>query len=147
MASRGRVYDAAALDGFIAEDDGDWIGYATFEVMGEAMEIAVLESRGLGSGAGSALLAACVDVARSRGLRRLWLITTNDNTDALRFYQRRGFVLVALHRDAVSRARDELKPDIPVVGRHDITLRDEVEVELPRAEWDDFVKRWAWPPT
>jgi ribosomal protein S18 acetylase RimI-like enzyme len=26
-----------------------------------------------------------------RGVRELWLTTSNDNLDALRFYQRRGF--------------------------------------------------------
>ena len=46
-------------------------------------------------------LAACASVARDENLDRIWLITTNDNLDALRFYQRRGFRLVAIHPDAV----------------------------------------------
>ena len=54
--------------------------------------------------------------------------TTNDNTAALRFYQRRGWDLVALHRDAVARDR-ELKPEIPVVGRDGIALRHALELE------------------
>jgi N-acetylglutamate synthase-like GNAT family acetyltransferase len=145
MASRGRLLHVADLDGFVAEDGGEWIGYATYEVTVEAMEIAVLASRGLGSGAGSALLASCVAEARDRGLRRVWLITTNDNTDALRFYQRRGFVLMAVHVDAVTRSRESLKPEIPVAGAHDIPIRDEIELQLPRAEWDDFIDRWSWP--
>lgn len=33
------------------------------------------------------------------GCKRLWLITTNDNVDAFRFYQTRGFVLVKIHRN------------------------------------------------
>jgi len=40
-------------------------------------------------GVGTALLQAVIGAA---GNRRLWLITTNDNLDAMRFYQRRGFV-------------------------------------------------------
>ena len=56
-------------------------------------------------------------------------ITTNDNVDALRFYQRRGFVLTALRPGAVDQARRSLKPEIPLVGDHDIPLRDELELE------------------
>lgn len=67
--------------------------------------------------------------ARREGARRLWLITTNDNTIALRFYQRRGFDLVALHRDAVTRARAELKPSIPL-EIDGIPLRHELELEM-----------------
>lgn len=54
---------------------------------------------------------------------------TNDNTIALRFYQRRGFDLVALHRDAVTRARAELKPSIPL-EIDGIPLRHELELEM-----------------
>ena len=63
------------------------------------------------------------------GCRRLWLITTNDNLAALRFYQRRGFELVAVHRRAVAAAR-RLKPEIPLVGAHGIPIRDEIELEM-----------------
>jgi hypothetical protein len=38
------------------------------------------------------------------------LATTNDNLEALRFYQRRGFVLSALRPGAVDDSRRRLKP-------------------------------------
>jgi len=82
-----------------------------------------------GSGAGTALIEAAAAAAREAGARRLWLITTNDNLRALRFYQRRGFRLSALHRDALERSR-ELKPSIPEIGLDGIPLRDELELEL-----------------
>jgi hypothetical protein len=69
-------------------------------------------------------------LARDAGCTRLWLITTNDNVDALRFYQRRGFRLAALHAGAVDRSRTRLKPEIPEIGDHGIPLRDEIELEL-----------------
>jgi RimJ/RimL family protein N-acetyltransferase len=47
--------------------------------------------------------------ARELGCRRIWLVTTNDNTRALQFYQRQGWDVVALHRDAVTAAR-RIKP-------------------------------------
>jgi hypothetical protein len=58
------------------------------------------------------------------------VITTNDNVDALRFYQRRGFRLAALHRGAVDDSRARLKPEIPEIGEYGIPLRDELELDL-----------------
>jgi ribosomal protein S18 acetylase RimI-like enzyme len=62
------------------------------------------------------------------GCRRVWLITTNDNLEALGFYQKRGFVLAALHRNAMAETR-RFKPNIPLIGMGGIPLRDELELE------------------
>jgi ribosomal protein S18 acetylase RimI-like enzyme len=56
------------------------------------------------------------------------LVTTNDNTPALRFYQRRDFDIVAFHRNAVTEGR-ALKPTIPDVGFDGIPIRHEIEME------------------
>ena len=66
---------------------------------------------------------------QAAGCTRLWVITTNDNVNALRFYQRRGFCLVTVHRGAVDRSRATLKPEIPAAGAYGIPLRDEIELE------------------
>src|SRR5918912_524252 len=76
------------------------------------------------SGIGSALVQAVADIAQAAGCRRCWVVTTNDNVDALRFYQRRGFRLTAIRCGAVDEARRLLKPAIPRVGEHGIPLRD-----------------------
>ena len=65
---------------------------------------------------GTALIEAAGQLARRQGCARLWVITTNDNVDALRFYQRRGFCLVRVHRGAVDRSRATHKPEIPAAG-------------------------------
>lgn len=80
-------------------------------------------------GAGTALIRAMEDLAAQQGCSRLWVITTNDNIDALRFYQRRGFCLAALHRGGVDCSRTHLKPEIPAAGVYGIPLRDEIELE------------------
>ncbi len=49
--------------------------------------------------------------------------------DALRFYQKWGLRLVALHPNALEQSR-RLKPEIPLVGRDGIPLRDELELEM-----------------
>ena len=97
--------------------------------MGDSCEIVSLDSLVSGIGIGSALVAAAQAMARSAGCRRLWLITTNDNLAALRFYQKRGFRLVAVHVGAVDGAR-RLKPEIPAVGLDGIALHDELELEF-----------------
>lgn len=117
--------DAAA----IAERDGHPIGLLTYRTDAagnwEILSLAATEPR---SGAGTALVDWVRDRARRHGVARLWLVTTNENTTALRFYQRRGFDLVALHRDAVTRAR-ALKPAIPLAV-DGIPMRHELELEL-----------------
>jgi hypothetical protein len=75
------------------------------------------------------LLAAFLEAIRGSGARRVWLATTNDNLDALAFYQRRGFRLAELRPGAVDAAR-RLKPTIPAVGAHGIPMRDELELVL-----------------
>ena len=64
---------------------------------------------------------------------RIWLVTTNDNLEALRFYQRRGFRLSALRTGAVDESRRRLKPQIPTVGDFGIPIRDEIELEYGRS--------------
>ena len=76
------------------------------------------------------MVGAAVGSARANGCRAVRLTTTNDNTDALRFYQKRGFGLAALRPGAVERAR-RVKPSIPLLGRHGISIRDELELVLP----------------
>ena len=129
VVSRGRVHDVATLPGVVAEDGGEPVGLATYRIDGAGCEVVTINAFPKGGGAGTALIHAVSQVARDAGCRRVWLITTNDNLRALRFYQRRGFRLAALHRDALDRSR-ELKPSIPEVGLDGIPLRDELELEL-----------------
>jgi RimJ/RimL family protein N-acetyltransferase len=139
VVSRGRRLDILDLPGFVAESDDRLVAYLSFEVIGRACEVVVLHSQRPGAGFGTALLVRLVARCVELGLGRIWLITTNDNTPGLRWYQRRGFHLVALHQEAVTEARRTLKPEIPLRGVDDIEIRDEVELELPRARWERLV--------
>jgi ribosomal protein S18 acetylase RimI-like enzyme len=130
VVSRGRLHRADALPGFVAERGGEAIGLATYHVEGDQCELVTLDSAVEGAGAGTALLDAVTEAARMSGCARLWLVTTNDNTHALRFYQKRGLTLAALHRNALAASR-RLKPEIPTAGLDGIPLRDEIELERP----------------
>ncbi|WP_432933287.1 GNAT family N-acetyltransferase [Microbispora sp. CA-135349] len=128
--SRGVAHDTTALPTFVAHLDGRPAGVATYRLDGRECELVTLDSLNEGVGVGTALVDAVARAAREAGAVRLWLITTNDNLRALRFYQRYGFDLVAVHRDAVARSR-ALKPSIPEIGLDGIPLRHELELELP----------------
>lgn len=131
VVSRGRLTEGVSrLPGLVAERDGRPQGYACLRIEGEQMEVVALESFEQWQGAGSALLDAARLEARRAGCRRLWLITTNDNLDAIRFYQRRGWEWVGFHRDAVTEGR-KLKPEIDEVGAYGIPIRHEIEFEAP----------------
>ena len=131
LISRGRMHeDAQLLDGYIVCTDGRPIGLALWrEIEGDA-ELVVIVTTYRGAGAGTALLEAVVEHARKEGWHRLWLTTTNDNTDAIRMYQRDGWEWVGFHRDAVDEAR-KLKPELPETGNHGIPLKHEIEFEYP----------------
>jgi GNAT superfamily N-acetyltransferase len=115
------------LDGFIADFARRPLGLITVHVEDGGCEVVTLNSIDQGVGVGTALLAAAEAYARGHRCNRLWLITTNDNTQALRFYQRRGMRIHGWYSNAIAEAR-KLKPEIPLVGRDGIPLRDEIEL-------------------
>ncbi len=129
VVSRGRVHHADQLPGFIALQDKHPIGLATYHVENDQCEVVTLDSLVRHVGIGSLLINAVKQAAADAGCQRVWLITTNDNLEALRFYQRRGFVLKALYPHALAQSR-KLKPEIPLVGLDGIPLRDEIELEM-----------------
>jgi ribosomal protein S18 acetylase RimI-like enzyme len=129
IVSRGRVHDGSRLPALVAVEADELVGLATYEVSADQFELVTLEAFRSRQGVGSALLEAVIAAARTNGCARLWLITTNDNLDALRFYQRRGLRIVAVHAGAVDEAR-RLKPEIPLTGEHGIPIHDELELEL-----------------
>lgn len=129
VVSRGVVYHPQDLPGFVAIQEGEKVGLVTYNIEGESCEVVTINSTQPFSGVGTALIEAVRDIAIKARCERLWLITTNDNLNALRFYQRRGFVLVAVHRNALDVSR-KLKPEIPLIGDDGIPLRDEIELEM-----------------
>jgi GNAT superfamily N-acetyltransferase len=129
VVSRGVVYYPQDLPGLAAIYDGEKAGLVTYNITGTSCEIVTIDSIHPFSGVGTALIEAVRDIAIKSGCKRLWLITTNDNMNALRFYQKRGFVLVAIHRNALELSRT-LKPEISLIGNDGIPLRDEIELEM-----------------
>ena len=122
MVVRGREIDMTRVDG------GEIVGLATFLFYDGLCEIVSLDSLRENQGIGTALLTRVLAQARQRGCAKAVLITTNDNLRAMGFYQKRGFDMVALYRNALDVSR-RLKPETPAIGENGIPLRHEIEFE------------------
>jgi N-acetylglutamate synthase-like GNAT family acetyltransferase len=124
------LYYPHELPGFIAESEtGEKLGLATWFFKEDSCELVTLSVEPKHQGVGTILLNAVIDEARQAGSRRLWMMTTNDNLSALRFYQKRGFRLAAFYRGVVDSAR-AVKRTIPILGEYDIPIHDELELEI-----------------
>jgi ribosomal protein S18 acetylase RimI-like enzyme len=137
IAGRHQVRLGATVDVLALPAVGAWagdrlVGLAAWDPTGpggrsELAALAVAEDH-RGRGVAAALVEAVADAARAAGAAAQWLVTTNDNLDALRLYQRHGFRLTALRPGAVDVARAS-KPSIPRLGRDGIPVRDELVLQ------------------
>lgn len=123
------VFYPADLPGFVALMADEPCGLTTYSISGKNCEIVTLHAHMSGLGIGTKLINAVQQKAQESGCKRLFLITTNDNVDALAFYQKRGFCLAALRVGAVDLSR-KIKPEIPLKAENGILIRDELELEM-----------------
>jgi hypothetical protein len=128
IISKGKVHDTNELPGIIAIHKNHRVGLLIYKIVGNECEIVSLNSLKENVGIGTALLKEIERISTLKGCKRLWVITTNDNIDALHFYQKKGFKIAAIHLDAPEQSR-RLKPEIPLLGSNDIEIRDEIELE------------------
>lgn len=128
LVIRGKKYYPAKLNGIIAENGNDVAGFLFYEIQNQDCEIIVLEVFDKFKGTGTLLLDELKNIAKSQ-CSRVYLMTTNDNIDALRFYQKRGFHICGIHIDSVKISR-KIKPTIGILGDYDIPVRDEIDLEL-----------------
>lgn len=129
VAVHGKIYEPANLPGWVAEAEDKPVGLLTYAIEGDACEIVTLNAWWEKHGVGSALIQAARRTAVEAGCRRMWLVTTNDNTPALRFYQKRGFHLAGIRVNGVEESR-KLKAEIPLLGLDGIEIRDEMTLEM-----------------
>jgi len=129
LVIRGKKYYPPQLDGIIAENGEGVAGFLFFDVRENDCEIIVFEVFDKFKGTGTILLDKLKGIAKERRCSRIYLMTTNDNLDALRFYQKRGFHICGVHIDSVKISR-KIKPAIGMVGDYDIPVRDEIDLEF-----------------
>ena len=126
--SKGEVHDTAKLPGFICKENDKTIGLITYNIENNECEIVTLDSKINNKGLGTKLIIKVFDKAKESNCKRVWLITTNDNTNAIRFYQKRGFEWVGFYKDAMTGSR-KIKPEIPELGIDMIPIKHEIEFE------------------
>ena len=123
------IFDAHLLPALVA---GDMEGLATYRFQQTNLikfaELMTLDAVTANQGVGTALIEALIAKLRVEMVTVLRVTTTNDNLNALRFYQRRGFQIMAVRPGAVDNSRC-LKPSIPLIGEYGIPVRDEIELE------------------
>lgn len=129
VVTLGNLYDTSNLSGYVAEGDGALLGAVLYQLNNDECEVSVLFSLVQGIGAGTKLLDTVVNTAKENGVHRVWLITTNDDTQAIRFYQKYGFKLKAVHIGAFEVTR-KLKNELPSLGNDNIPIEHEFEFEL-----------------
>ncbi len=128
MVVHGESIDLGNTEGWYVTEDDEIVGVITYRILDAEMEILSLDSVRENKGVGTALLNEAITKARDCRCKRIKVITTNDNLNALRFYQKHGFELVKIHRNAVDVAR-KTKPSIPLIGNEGIPLKHEIELE------------------
>ena len=126
--SKGKVHNTAKLPGFICKEKDKIIGLITYYIEKNACEIVTLNSEINSKGLGTKLINRVIEKAKANNCSRIWLITTNDNSNAIRFYQKRGFEWIGFYKDAIKESR-KLKPEIPEFGNDKIPIKHEIEFE------------------
>ncbi len=129
IVSRGKIHHANDLSGYILYENNHINGLITYFVDNKECEIVSLDSLSEKKGNGTKLLNLAINAAKNHNCNRVCLMTTNDNTNAIRYYQKRGFMIKDLYLNAIERSR-AIKPEIPLYGFDGIPILHEIEFEL-----------------
>jgi len=116
--SERQVIVAVASDGVV----GHLQLTATIDPSVREVKNMAVDEAAQGYGVGSALVRAALELSRDAGALRVVVATAAADIDNLRFYQRRGFRLLEVERDAFT-ARTGYPPGLLIDG---IELRDRV---------------------
>jgi N-acetylglutamate synthase-like GNAT family acetyltransferase len=127
FVSRGKAHKALELDGVLVYEDGKIIGLGLYSIKNDC-EIVLLETFVQNKGIGTKIIENIKEIAKIKNCNRVWLITTNENINAIKFYQKRGFRISNIYINALEEAR-KINPEIPLIG-DGIEIRDEIEFEI-----------------
>lgn len=109
------------------KDPRGW-GWPPITCRGDECELVTIDALCQFQGVGTALLEKVEARALAACCSKIWTITTNDNLDAQRFFQKRGFVITSYRIGGMTKIR-LLKPSVPKVGYYGLPIRDEIELE------------------
>ena len=129
IITRGKIHQVDEYPGFIALEGKNRVGLITYHIDGKECEITSLNSLSEGKGMGTALVNAVKKAARAADCKKIFIITTNDNTGALHFWQKRGFKIACVRINEIEKTR-KLKPGIPLANEEGIPISDEIELDM-----------------
>ena len=129
LVSRGKPHKAQGLDGILAWDNGKIIGLGLYYIKNNECEIALLETFDQNKGIGTRIIEKIIEIAKESKCKKIWLVTTNSNINAIKFYQKRGFDISNIYINAMDVAR-KIKPEIPEIAENGIKIKDEIEFEI-----------------
>lgn len=128
MVVSSGTYQLSDLPGFVEYDEAEIIGVITYIIKNDQIEIISLDSFRENVGIGSQLLKKLEEISEEKDITKISVITTNDNLNALKFYQKRGYSIIKVIPNAVEKARKQ-KPSIPLFAENGIPIRDEIVLE------------------
>jgi N-acetylglutamate synthase-like GNAT family acetyltransferase len=128
IVSRGKIYRAEDLDGILVYESQKIIGLGLYYIKNNECEIVLLEIFVANKGFGTQIIEKIKIIAKENNCKRIWVITTNNNINALKFYQKRGFYFSNIYINAMEESR-KIKPEIPK-EYEGIEIRDEIEFEM-----------------
>jgi ribosomal protein S18 acetylase RimI-like enzyme len=123
----GRSYQVDALPAYVACDEDEVVGLASYACEGDAFNLVMLNvlPQWQGRGAARALIAAVIEQARAEGADRIVVATTNDDLPALGLYQRLGFTITSVLVGKLIEHHGGIE-----MGFDAIPIRDEIQLEL-----------------
>ncbi|GHT98931.1 N-acetyltransferase [Spirochaetia bacterium] len=129
IVSRGQKYTAKNTNGILAFCNNNVVGICLYNIVNNNCEIVLLEVFEKNKGIGTELIKKTKDISINKNCKRIWVVTSNDNIDALRFYQKCGFIMANIYINSFDKLR-KIKPEIPLIGNYNIPIRDEIELEI-----------------
>jgi N-acetylglutamate synthase-like GNAT family acetyltransferase len=110
--------------------NGEMLGTAFYKVNNTMVLLGAIVVNGpTHRGVATRLFEAVVEETRKAGMKKIRACTSNDNFDAMRFYQKRGMRFLSLFPGAVDAFR-AMRPGLRRVGHHGIPVRDMIELDL-----------------
>lgn len=122
-----RSYQVDTLPAYVACDEDEIVGVASYAREGDAMNLVMLNvlPQWQGRGAARGLIAALIQEAQATGTERVIVATTNDDQPALGLYQRLGFAITGVLVGKLVEHHGGIEP-----GFDGIPVRDEIQLEL-----------------
>ena len=130
VVSQHKIYYTDKLSGILAIYQDTRAGLLLYSIDQPTLNIISLNTLYENIGIGSKLIERIEKIGIKKRLKKVRITTTNDNIDALRFYQAKGFQIINVNVDIMKKYR-KLKPGLPKLGFYNIEIRDEFVLEKP----------------